>query len=88
MTSPPWLAKLQTLPTGYSVGVFRGRSYGLTRTLFAGGRSEKFYAEELGGADFVSLNVYHTGAGVRLKPCEMPVAKVTTFLREVSLIDR
>ena len=50
------------------------------------GRLIKFYAEELGGNDFVSLNVYRTGAGVLLKPCEMAERKVTDFIEKVELL--
>ena len=37
-------------------------------------------AEELGGGDYVSLNLYRTGTGDRLKPCEMPAEKVVRFV--------
>ncbi|MBZ5737853.1 hypothetical protein [Nocardioides mangrovi] len=39
------------------------------------------YAEELGGTDVVSTNVYLVEAGDELRPCEMPAAKVLAFLR-------
>lgn len=83
----PWRARLDGLPEGYSFGVYRGRRYGMRKTVFAGGRSLKFYAEELGGTDFVSLNVYFTQAGPRLKPCEMPAARVIDFLETVRLTE-
>ena len=38
------------------------------------------YAEELGGPDVVSANVYRTRGGDVLKPCEMPAATVLAFL--------
>ncbi len=37
-------------------------------------------AEELGGGDYVSLNLYRTGRGARLRPCEMTEAKVVDFV--------
>jgi hypothetical protein len=41
----------------------------------------KLYAEELGGPDRVSLNIYAPPAGEpALKPCEMPLDKVTAFV--------
>lgn len=73
------------LPSGHHFGEYGGRRYGLTVSVHNDGRSRKLYAEELGGADFVSLNVYHTSAGVRLKPCEMPAEKVIAFVEGVVL---
>jgi hypothetical protein len=60
---------------------FRGRPYGLTRSDTAGGRASKVYAEELGGRDVVSANVYRTSHGVELRSCEMPDATVLAFLQ-------
>ena len=66
------------------LGTFRGRAMGrdwlVTRTLFAGGASEKLVARALDGSDYVSLNLYRLESGPRLKPCEMPVAKVAAFV--------
>jgi hypothetical protein len=39
------------------------------------------YAEELGGNDSVSANVYLSSTGPILKACEMPEEKVIAFLR-------
>jgi peptide-methionine (S)-S-oxide reductase len=44
------------------------------------GRSLKLYAENLGGRDFISCNLYVTSKGVRIKPCEMALEKVLDFL--------
>ena len=55
----------------------------MVRQAFAGGRAEKLVAEELGGADYVSLNLYRLGSGARLKPCEMPEEKVVRFVLEL-----
>jgi hypothetical protein len=41
------------------------------------------YAEELGGTDIVSTNVYLAGGDEHLRPCEMPTEKVLAFLRGV-----
>lgn len=73
------------IPIGYSEGHFRGARYGISKTVFNGGRSAKIFAEELGGNDFISLNFYQTQNKDLLKPCEMPEEKVLTFLREVQL---
>ncbi len=45
------------------------------------------YAEELGGRDIVSANLYVTGAGAQLKACEMPAAKVVDFLEHFEPVD-
>jgi len=65
------------------LGTFRGRALGqdwiATRSLFAGGASEKLVARTLDGSDYVSLNLYRLESGPRLKPCEMPSEKVARF---------
>ncbi|WP_232285927.1 peptide methionine sulfoxide reductase [Aquimarina agarilytica] len=71
---------------GYSEGIYNAKRYGLTKTTFNKGKSIKFYAEELGGTDFVSLNYYVTKTKELLKPCEMPEKKVIHFLNNVKLI--
>jgi hypothetical protein len=68
------------VPEGWSLVEHRGRRYGLSRTSRADGRSVSVYAEELGGRDVVSANVYRTGDGDLLRPCEMPAATVLAFL--------
>ena len=68
------------VPEGWSVVEYDGRRYGLTRVTRAGGRSASVFAEELGGSDVVSANVYRTSAGQLLKPCEMPAETVLDFL--------
>jgi peptide-methionine (S)-S-oxide reductase len=77
---------LARLPEGYSEGMFDGQRYRLEKTTFNGGRIVKFYARALGGADYVSLNLYHLAHGEALKPCEMPEAKVRNFLARVVLV--
>jgi hypothetical protein len=70
------------VPEGWSVVEYDGRRYGLTRVTRAGGRSSSILAEELGGTDVVSANVYRTSTGDVLRPCEMPAQKVLAFLRD------
>jgi hypothetical protein len=72
---------VDALPEGWSEVTYAGRRYGLTKITRAGGRSSSVYAEQLGGADVVSANVYRTTSGDVLKPCEMPAATVLDFLR-------
>lgn len=52
----------------------------MTRSVAAEGRAVSVYAEELGGQDVVSANLYLTADGQQLRPCEMPAAKVIDFL--------
>ena len=72
---------VDALPEGWSEVTYAGRRYGLTKITRAGGRSSSVYAEQLGGTDVVSANVYRTTSGDVLKPCEMPAATVLDFLR-------
>lgn len=74
-------ALLARVPEGWSRVGYDGRTYGLSRTTRVGGREVTVYAEELGGDDVVSANVYRLGSGDVLKACEMPDAKVLAFLR-------
>lgn len=67
-------------PVGWSEVLYNGRRYGLTRSVAADGRALAVYAEELGGRDVISANLYLTAGGPQLKACEMPVAKVVDFL--------
>jgi hypothetical protein len=74
-------ALIERVPLGWTLVEFDGRRYGLTRTDHVGGRSVTLFAEELGGGDIVSANVYRMSSGARLNACEMPDAKVLAFLR-------
>lgn len=71
----------ERLPVGWSVVEYDGRRYGVTRTVLAGGRSEKVLAEALDGSDLVSANLYRVEGEDLFKPCEMPAGKVLDFLR-------
>jgi hypothetical protein len=65
-------------------GTFRARSLGVdwvvTRSVFAKGASEKLVARALQGPGYISANLYHLESGPRLRPCEMPVARVLDFI--------
>jgi len=81
-TSPDavWSA-MQHLPLGWFTAAYAGRRYGVTRSVHANGRSMKLFAEELGGPDRISLNSFAPPTGEpTLKPCEMPLDKVTAFV--------
>jgi hypothetical protein len=73
-------ALIDRVPEGWTPVEFAGRRYGLTRTTHRNGHSVSIFAEQLGGTDVVSANVYRTSAGDVLRPCEMPEATVLGFL--------
>ena len=73
-------AALAALPSGTFFGTAQGRRYVVTKTVLADGRNTKLVAEELGGADYISLNHFALTSGARLKPCEMSADKVTAFV--------
>jgi hypothetical protein len=70
------------------VGTFRARACGrdwlLTRSLQVAGASEKLVGRSLDGSDYISLNLYRLESGPRLRPCEMPVAKVMAVLEDLA----
>ncbi len=73
--------KLSQIPTAYTTGKFNDARYGVTVSREAGGKRVKLYAEELGGNDHISFNLYTLSSGVKaLKPCEMSEAKVIAFV--------
>ncbi|WP_306112697.1 MULTISPECIES: hypothetical protein [unclassified Roseovarius] len=75
-----FLQAFDALPLGTFTGISNGRRYIVTRQDFSDGNSQKLVAEELGGADYISLNLYRLTSGSRLKPCEMPEEKVVEFV--------
>ncbi len=75
-----FLKAFHALPLGAFTGQAHGRRYQVTRRTYAGGRSHELVARELGGADYISMNLYDLQTGARLKPCEMPEAKVVDFV--------
>ncbi len=80
-----FLAAFDGLPTGGYGGTFQGKRYRITKTVMATGRSQKLEAEELGGTDYISFNLYRLASGESLlKPCEMPAEKVMKFVLGVA----
>jgi hypothetical protein len=78
---PAFLAAFEALPLGGYGGTFEGRRYRVTKSTYSSGRSQKLEAEELGGNDRISLNLYRLADGTALlKPCEMPEDKVVSFV--------
>lgn len=78
-----FLAAFDALPFGEFTGTAHGRRYVAVKSGFAGGASQKLVAEELGGPDYISLNLYRTASGALLRPCEMPEAKVVAFVLDL-----
>lgn len=82
--SPDFLAKFDNLPSGGYGGTAHGLRWRVSKSHFANGRSQKLVAEELGGAGYISLNLYRLAdGGALLKPCEMPLEKVEAFVMDL-----
>ena len=82
------LKAFDALPLRTFTGLSQGRRYVVTRQDFTGGSSQKLVAEELGGADYISLNLYRLSSGSRLKPCEMPEEKVVEFVLSLRPVEQ
>ena len=75
-----FLAAFRKLPTGSFRGHTSTGQYIVSKTAPVEGRSYKLVAEQLDGPVYISLNLYLTGTGAKLRPCEMPAAKVIAFV--------
>ena len=81
---PNFVKAFDRLPNGGYGGSYNGRRYRITKAQMSNGRSQKLEAEELGGSDYISFNLYRLATGqALLKPCEMPAEKVTAFVKGV-----
>ena len=86
MADAGFISAFDALPVGGYGGTFEGRRYRVTKHQMAGGRSQKLVAEELGGNDYISFNLYRLATGqALLKPCEMREEKVVAFVRGVTV---
>lgn len=83
--TPAFLAALDAIPSGTSRGHYEGAPYAISKTSYANGKSIKLVAEELGGRGYISMNLFDLASGPRLKPCEMPAAKVIAFVNGVTI---
>jgi len=72
---------VERVPPGWTRVLHHGRSWGLSRTDHAGGRSVFVEADELGGPGRLSANVWLTADGPLLRPCEVPAEQVLDLLR-------
>ena len=80
------VAAFDALPIGGYGGTFDGKRYRITKAQMSNGRSQKLEAEELGGPDYISFNLYRLATGqALLKPCEMAEDKVVAFVMGVSV---
>ncbi|MCB4454751.1 hypothetical protein [Leisingera sp. McT4-56] len=82
-----FLAAFDALPLGAFTGTAEGCKYMVSREDLAGGKSQKLVARELGGMDYISLNLYRLTSGARLKPCEMPAEKVVRFVLALQVME-
>lgn len=79
---PEWFyQKIISIPEGTSRATLENRLYIVTKTTSNGGRIIKFFAEEAGGRDYVSLNVYKARERIHIKPCEQAISKSQIFLQ-------
>lgn len=77
MNLDPFLQAFDALPKGTFYGRAFGNRYRVVRRV--SGARQSMVAEELGGRDFISFNLYRLRSGARVKPCEMPSDKVIGF---------
>ena len=78
---PKFLDRFLKMPPGYRSVLYGGKRYGLSIDISSDGKRRKLYAEELGGIDHISFNLYLLdGKAPLLKPCEMPAEKVIDFV--------
>lgn len=75
------IARFESFPKGTFAARIGRTRWVLTKSLFAGGASGKLVGHALDGSAAISFNLYRTGSGLRLRPCEMPVAQVIAQVR-------
>ncbi len=82
MTAPSaFLKAFHDLPVGTFTGSVGPHRYLVSHQIMACGKSHKLAAHQLGGPDYISLNLYLTQkSGALLRPCEMPAEKVVDFV--------
>ena len=81
MSSSEFEIALATNTGGYSEGIFSGTVAGVTLQRSDDGKRISLFAQELGGRDVISFNLYYLSSGeAALKPCEMSDKKVAAFV--------
>lgn len=82
MIAPPdVVAQIKKLQDRTWQGHAHGKKYLAQCSSYCAGRAVKLVAHELGGPDYISLNLYDLAKGAQLFPCEMPHDKVLDFVR-------
>lgn len=78
---PDFEHALSKLPDGAMEGMFQGQKWGATIQRSADRRRIWLFAEQRGGTDIVSFNLYVLSGGKAvLKPCEMSSDEVIAFV--------
>ena len=81
MADPEFLSAFDALPFGSYGASYEGKRYRVVKSQFSDARSQKLEAEELGGSDHISLNLYRLASGHSLlKPCEITLDKARAFV--------
>nr|WP_245206540.1 MULTISPECIES: hypothetical protein [unclassified Rhizobium] len=79
--TPDFQRALAAFPAGYVEGHLNGRRWGSTVKRSDDGSRVWLFAEELGGGEIVSFNLYLLSSDrPMLRPCEMASEKVTEFV--------
>ncbi len=79
--TPGFERALEAFPEGYVEDYFQGRRWRATVKRSDDGRRVWLFAEELGGEEIVSFNLYVVSGGrPALKSCEMSSQKVVHFV--------
>lgn len=76
--------KIKSIQNGATYFSYNNKKYLATKSTLFNEKIIKFYAYELGGNDFVSLNYYSKLK--LLKPCEMAEKKVIDFVLNAIII--
>ena len=78
------MQRIESFPHGLSFVGQNSCRYSVNNEVSADGCRIKFFAEEMGGNDHVSFNIYRTASkGWTLKPCEMPSQKIFDFVEQL-----
>lgn len=79
---PDWFyQKIISIPEGTSKATLENRLYIVTKTTSNCGQIIKFFAEEAGGRDYVSLNVYKAGDRIYIRPVNNQFRRVRFFFK-------
>lgn len=88
MPESDFFQKVEMLKNGTLEVIFEHKKYLLSKQTSQDSKRITVYADEVGGTDFISFNMYKLKSGWTLKPCEMPVEKVTKFIIGLTIFVR